>query len=498
MIKLISLLSQSATIFPFAVGHGSRFKLTCDGTTTRLLCGVFCLKGMTPTTHENDDTFLPQLPDLRDRTPSYAPTPGYLNRECTPSVICPSPDPEEIADERSFALRGSQSHQLGFQPVVDRESGANWDGQSADCVRYQIEWRVKLNNRVMAKDTEQDLVLPPSSYWEEIRKTAANVLRRKVARNRRVRADDTTLVVSVNDRSQCDLTKRFEGTGINWTTVENQLLMWAHLYRLGKKLRLHISINYIDDGGPHPSGSDKRGNSSLTKGMLTERDAEIDAEQASGQPSVWRDVYRTMRCPGPPCRHDGQYCWQDPNGKKHYKLRSNHMRTLVKYVDQGGIIETHDDIPDSLREQLYAEENQRLERRKKTTDNPATGLACPPINIHVLPAQSSQTSLPTFGTEFARPGPTKTDSIDIPGLLDKAVEEYATWHRSRVSSETFSENIQKARDVALENCLDLKQIYEDQDPGFFVKHGVKAGAARRFVSDIEYWVQRQGNNGREE
>jgi hypothetical protein len=35
------------------------------------------------------------------------------------------------------------------------------------------------------------------------------------------------------------------------------------------------------------------------------------------------------------------------------------------------------------------------------------------------------------------------------------------------------------------------QIYKDQDPGFFVKHGVKAGAARRFVRDIGLWVKRR-------
>ncbi|KAJ5703721.1 hypothetical protein N7493_010859 [Penicillium malachiteum] len=75
-----------------------------------------------------------------------------------------------------------------------------------------------------------------------------------------------------------------------------------------------------------------------------------------------------------------------------------------------------------------------------------------------------------------------------PLLLDIAVKEYAIWHQSRVSSETFRENIQKARDVALENCLDLKQIHDDQDADFFVKNGVKAGAARRFVSDIARWV----------
>jgi hypothetical protein len=38
--------------------------------------------------------------------------------------------------------------------------------------------------------------------------------------------------------------------------------------------------------------------------------------------------------------------------------------------------------------------------------------------------------------------------------------------------------------VALTNGLDLKQIDKDQDPEFFIKHGVKVGVARRFVDDI--------------
>lgn len=170
------------------------------------------------------------------------------------------------------------------------------------------------------------------------------------------------------------------------------------------------------------------------------------------------------------------------------------MKTLVKYVDQGGVIEIHDDIPDSLREQLYAEENQRLERRKKSSDNPANGSICPPININVLPAQS-QVSMPTpAGTDITLSTPSShIDSIVIPGCLDIAVNNYTIWHQSRMSSEAFKENIQKARDVALESCLDLKQIFEDQDPGFFVKQGVKVGVARRFVNDISHWVKRHGD-----
>lgn len=352
-----------------------------------------------------------------------------------------------------------------------------------------------LNNRVVAKDTEQDLVLKPSSYWQEIKQKAENVLRRKIARNRRVTSDDTMVVVSVNDRSQRDLTKRFEKTDINWSAIEGQLLMWEQLFHQGKKLRLCISINYIEHTDPPLSKTDKRGRSSITKRMLDEREAEIDAEHFSGPPSIWRDVYKIMRCPGPPCRHEGQYCWQDPVGKKHYRLRTHHMRSLVKYVEQGGIIETHDDIPNTIREQLYAEETQRLGKKQKGCDHPASGSICPPINIHVLPVQSSQPSAPMpVGAEVASSRTTQMDSIDIPGLLDVAVEEYTNWQQSRVSSKIFKDNINKARDIALENCLDLKQIFFDQDPDFFITRGVKIGVARRFVSDIIIWFKEYKQN----
>ena len=43
---------------------------------------------------------------------------------------------------------------------------------------------------------------------------------------------------------------------------------------------------------------------------------------------------------------------------------------------------------------------------------------------------------------------------------------------------------QKACDVALDDELDLEQVYEDQDPDFFIRSGVKRGVARRFVRYI--------------
>lgn len=135
-------------------------------------------------------------------------------------------------------------------------------------------------------------------------------------------------------------------------------------------------------------------------------------------------------------------------------------------------------IPDSPREQLYAEENQRDDKRKKTLDNSTIGSMCPLVNINVLPAGSSSQLIPTPANDTTTAHPSCAETTMVHGLFDVAVEEYTEWQQSRVRNEAFRDNIEKACNVTLENCLDLMQVYEDQDPGFFVKHGVKVGAPR--------------------
>ncbi|KAF7174220.1 hypothetical protein CNMCM5623_006758 [Aspergillus felis] len=421
-----------------------------------------------------------------ERSPSYCPTPGDFGRERTASEYSFSPH-----GEHSTPLPQSQSGGLRFHDQVESDDGATGD-EHPSYIPYIIEWRVTLNNRVLAKDMEQDLDSTPSSYWQQIKQKAERVLRQKINRNRRVKPDDTSVVVSVNDRSQRDLTKRFEKTDIDWTAINRQIRMWQDLLCLPKKkLTVSISINYMEDADSPPRKTDKRGNSSVTNRILRERDDQIDAENYSGEPSVWRDVYQKMRCPGPPCQHEGQYCWQDPIGKKHYRLRTHHLKTIVKYMEQGGILDTHDDVPDNVREQLYAEEHHRLLKQNKSPNAFATGSTLPPININVLPTQSSQPSLSSSsGTEASMSS--RADYADIPGPLEAVVEEYANWHLSRVSSDSYKENIKKARDIALENCFDLGQI-QAEDPDFFVKQGVKIGAARRFVGHIRLWLEEKEN-----
>ncbi|KAI2758251.1 hypothetical protein DTO006G1_6767 [Penicillium roqueforti] len=319
--------------------------------------------------------------------------------------------------------------------------------------------------------------LGPSRIWVRHRSGAVlreeakleKVLRRKIARHRMVRADDTAIVVSVNDRTQRNLTKRFDDTEIIWNAIEKQLLMWSGLFSSGKELTLKICFNYVDNRhSPAAVGRkvEKRGKSSVTSRMLDERDAQLDAEEdASGQKPVWRS-------------------W----GKKHYQLKTHHLRRLVTYVEKGGVLDGHKDVPETVREELFMEEQQRLEKsHRKGGHIIGNGVPYPPININVLPSQSS-----VSGSDIsaAQAVDLKSSSpLEIPGSRDEAVREYSEWQVSNVTDDTLKAAFRQVCDLMLEDGLDLEQVYKDQDPGFFIGKGIKMGIARRFVEDIRRWVE---------
>jgi len=87
-----------------------------------------------------------------------------------------------------------------------------------------------------------------------------------------------------------------------------------------------VSFNYVEIGQPALitlARGRERGYLSAIQQMLAEKDSQVDAEEGtSSLPSVWQDVYNLMWCLGPPCSL-GPYCWRDPHGKRHYKLRTH-------------------------------------------------------------------------------------------------------------------------------------------------------------------------------
>ena len=227
--------------------------------------------------------------------------------------------------------------------------------------------------------------------------------------------------------------------------------------------------------------------------MLNERAMQLDAEQEStGQPSIWREVYNLMRCPGPPC-HLGPHCWRDPIGKKHYKLRTHHLRALIKYVEQGNVLHCQDDVPEDVQQQLYAEHQQNIDRKQPTTTPSPLGMTPITINNH-FPDQFQAVSVPALQNKSISsnqsPNKTAACNLEIPGHRDVAVKEYSEWQQLQVQDVSLKKEVRNACNVVLAEGLDLEQLHQDQDCEFLINKGVKRGIARRFVGDIESWVRR--------
>jgi hypothetical protein len=209
----------------------------------------------------------------------------------------------------------------------------------------------------------------------------------------------------------------------------------------GKELTLKISFNYVDDRHSSPAAGrkgEKRGKSSVTNRMLDERDARLDAEEnASGERPIWRSVYNMVRCDSSTCPH-GPHCWVDPMGKRHYPLKAHHIKRLIAYVEKGGALEGHKDVPEIVRDELYREEQQRLDNSKRK-GNQSTGTASPypSINIfNVVAPQSSAHGL-DISTLKSADDLNIMSPLEIPGLRDVAVQEYGEWQVSNVGNDTL-------------------------------------------------------------
>jgi hypothetical protein len=387
----------------------------------------------------------------------------------------------------------TEADRLGFLPLTEWDEYNSYEEDTPTHLRYSIEWKIAINSRAVAKDTEQDVVLAPAVYWRMyLQAKVEKLVEKKLPRSSKVTLDDISVVASVKDRSESDLTKRFDDMNIDWSVVEREFIRWSEPFRAGKKLRVNLTFNYTDSASSSSAAANrgtKRG-SHATQRMLADRASQLDAEQqSSGQPSAWVDVYSLMRCPGPPCNL-GPHCWRDPFGKQHYKLSTHHLRALVRLVEQGHQLQSHDDVPEDIREQLYAENQKRLERRPTGSVAPTPGF--PPITINnVMPSPGSDSLLTASVNNFpaSRQRSAGTDCLDIPGPRDVAVAAYSDWQQCKVVDQMLQLEYQKACDATLRDGLDLEQVFEDQDTDFFIQSGVKRGVARRFVRDIGVWAE---------
>lgn len=105
---------------------------------------------------------------------------------------------------------------------------------------------------------------------------------------------------SVTDRSERDLTKRFDELNIDWEVVEDQLMAWSHLLFDGKNLRVDISVVY-KEASPAVAVSTRQSTrrGGVTAVQLAERDELLEQQEASGLTTVHRaSMRRTLLLAG--------------------------------------------------------------------------------------------------------------------------------------------------------------------------------------------------------
>ncbi|KAH7459850.1 hypothetical protein FOMA001_g19857 [Fusarium oxysporum f. sp. matthiolae] len=143
-------------------------------------------------------------------------------------------------------LPGYQRPRLPLLQLDDWDPDGTYDESPPTCVHYSIEWKLQLRKGRLSKltnDTEQNLVLAPGAFWETTFEAKVDkLLKQKTPRGKSYVPEETIVVVSVNDRSERDLTKRFDEFNIDWEMAEEQLRKWSPLFRAGKKLRVDISF----------------------------------------------------------------------------------------------------------------------------------------------------------------------------------------------------------------------------------------------------------------
>jgi hypothetical protein len=96
---------------------------------------------------------------------------------------------------------------LSFVPYADWDPEQTYNDLPPSCVHYFIEWKLTVNRRLIAKQTENDLVVALSDFWtEEIFSKIADIVK---STGKSCEANAITIAICVNDCSKHDITKHF-------------------------------------------------------------------------------------------------------------------------------------------------------------------------------------------------------------------------------------------------------------------------------------------------
>lgn len=375
--------------------------------------------------------------------------------------------------EHDFATpdHSSSASALENETQLSQQSS---DNESSSAFNYTIIWKLQLRKGRVTKlteDTVENVDVAPGAYWNEVLKSELATLVEENVPDPQYQPDETTITVSNSKRGVPPYTRRFPKLIIEWADVENKLRSWSNL---GDSLKIVISFIYKESQSTSKKGKAGRG---ATKKHSAALDNLVAQQVASGTRAVWKDVYQLMECISATCTNRGFSCWRYKD--KHHKLDSDIMDRLVDRAEEGYVIETHDDVPEDIRDLILTredEEEARRKRKRKASDQL-------PVNIRIFSHGHRDDGSVDYSGESRR-------QLNFPVPDDEAPIVYSDWLRAQVTNEKWRVATLLAGKVTVDKGYDLRWLYTNQKDGkdMLILSGVLEGVAARFVSWVPRWV----------
>ncbi|PVH90507.1 hypothetical protein DM02DRAFT_734548 [Periconia macrospinosa] len=178
------------------------------------------------------------------RTPSTRTPSTRTPSTRTPSTRTPSTRTPSNRLRPQSAGNVPEPDRLGFLELDQWDQYNSYGEAEPTVLHYSIEWKVAVHNKVITKDTEQDVVLAPNAYWHMVlRSKLEKLLLKKFGANMPLQCDDTNVIVSVTDRTQRDLVKWFDELNIDWSVISKQLEEWGERFRSETRNKLQPRYN---------------------------------------------------------------------------------------------------------------------------------------------------------------------------------------------------------------------------------------------------------------
>jgi hypothetical protein len=348
------------------------------------------------------------------------------------------------------------------------------DNEASSVFNYTVIWKLQLRKGRVTKlteDTIEDVNVAPGAYWNEALKSELATLVKENVPEPQYQPDETTITVSNSKRGVPPYTRRFPKLIIEWADVENKVRSWSNL---GDSLKVVISFIYKEAQPTSTKGKAGRG---ATKKHSAALDRLVAEQEASGTRAVWKDVYRLMECISATCTNRGFSCWRHKD--KHHKLDSDIMDRLVDRAEQGYRMDTHDDVPEDIRELIRTRENEEEARRKRKRK----AVDPLPVSVRVSCNGHRDSDSADCSGESQR-------ELKFPVPDDEAPIVYSDWLCARITNEKWRTASRLAGEVTVDNGYDLHWLNANQKDGkqMLIVNGVLEGVAARFVSWVSRWV----------